>query len=103
VRNKKQILNAELLINKSGGTYMWHEALKQCILTFLALLPLELANKAAIIRFLNDKYEKENHERIIKSYFINIICISIQRDLLPRGNSGTCLLPPEIVQITPPG
>jgi len=32
--------------------------IEQCILTFLALLPLELANKAAIIRFLNDKYEK---------------------------------------------
>jgi hypothetical protein len=54
-----------------------HLVLYQWFLNFLALLPLELANKDVITApVLNDRYEekKENHERLTNTYFILIIC-----------------------------
>jgi hypothetical protein len=45
-------------------------------------------------------HKNENHERITKSYFILVICISSQRNLLPHGNCGAILLPPEIGRIS---
>jgi hypothetical protein len=73
------------------------------VVNLFGLVTLELANKAVITTFVNYRYEKENRERITKSYFIIIICISIQRCLLHHGNSGASSLPPEIGRNAPRG
>jgi hypothetical protein len=68
----------------------------------MGLLPLGLANKTVIttLFFKLQIWRKENDGRITKSYFILIICISIQRGLSSHGSSHSSSLPKKQAELS---